>query len=41
MICAGLAQVEFVLQLPQGFIVDAAFVAQTDRGPSLQPKQFA
>ena len=40
MIWAGLAQVEFVFQLPQSLIVDAAFVAQTHRGPPLQPKQI-
>src|ERR1700687_994589 len=36
----GLAQVEFVFQLSQSFVVDAPFVAQTDCGLSLQPKQF-
>ena len=38
---ASLAQVEFVLQLPQSFVVDAAFIAQTHRGSPLQSKQFA
>jgi hypothetical protein len=40
MIWACLAQVEFVLQLSQSFVVDAPFVAQTDCGSSLQPEQF-
>ena len=38
---ASLAQVEFVFQLPQSLVVDAAFVAQTNRGSPLQAKQFA
>ena len=39
---AGLAQIKFVFQLPQGFVVDAALVSQTDgavRRSNL--KQFA
>src|SRR3984893_18621642 len=37
---ARLAQIEFVLQLSQSFVVDAPFVAQTDCGSSLQSEHF-
>jgi hypothetical protein len=35
---AGFAKIEFVFELPKGFVVDAAIVAQTDRASSLQLK---
>jgi hypothetical protein len=38
---AGFAQVKFLFELPQSFVVAAAFVAQTDCGLPFQPKQFA
>ena len=41
MICAGFAQVEFVFEVAQGFVVDAAVVAQPDGAAPFQLKQVA
>jgi hypothetical protein len=35
---ASFAQIQFVFQSPQGFVVDAVFVAQTDCGFPFQPE---
>jgi hypothetical protein len=38
---AGLPKIKLVFEVPQGFVVDAALVSQTDGAPPFQLKQVA